>query len=143
MQWLAYGSLPHQLVHYTLLKHQAPSRPRELICSYNNNFSLRVSSGGITSGWCKVEVGIITGCNWLMMYMLIQSAELESRGPKMRSGLHQPPTCSYVDDLRVTSESVPGGWWILQGLETLKDRNKMSFKPDLTRISVVQERKSG
>lgn len=73
----AYSSLPHKLVQHPLLKHHLPSRSRYLISIYENNFSMRVSSDGITSGWQKVTVEIINGCTisfnpfHLAMYMLI------------------------------------------------------------------------
>ncbi|XP_071400827.1 uncharacterized protein [Centroberyx affinis] len=37
-------------------------RIRDLIADYYSNFRMRVSSGAVTSGWHKIEIGIITGC---------------------------------------------------------------------------------
>lgn len=84
--------------------------------------SKRISSGAITSTWHKVEIGIITGCTIsvtlfsLAMNMLTKSAEPECRVPRMKSGQRQPPIRVFVDDLTVTTESIPGFRWILQGL---------------------------
>lgn len=121
----AFGSIPHKLVQLTLMKHHVPSRCRDLIADYYSNFSMRVSSGEITSSWHKVEIGIITGCTIsvtlfsLAMNMLTKSAEPECRGPCSNSGQRQPPIRAFMDDFTVMAESVPGCRWIQKGLEKL------------------------
>ncbi len=85
----SYGSISHKLVQLTLTKHHVPTRVRDLIADYYNNFRMRTSSGAVTSGWHKIEIGIITGCTisvilfYLVMNMLTKSAKLESvEGPR-------------------------------------------------------------
>ncbi len=118
----AYGSISHKLVQLTLTKHHVPTRVRDLIADYYNNFRMRTSSGALTSGWHKIEIGIITGCTIsvilfsLAMNMLTKSAEPECREPKIKSAQCQPPIRAFMDDLTVTTESVPGCRWILKGL---------------------------
>lgn len=69
----AYGSIPQKVKH--------------LILDYYDRFSLRVSSGQMTSDRHHLEVGIITGCTIsvtlfaLAMNMLVKAAEPECRGP--------------------------------------------------------------
>ena len=141
----AYGSMPHQLVHETLERHHVPAAVRALILDYYGDFSLRVSAGSTTSEWHRLEVGIITGCTIsvilfaLAMNMLVKSAEPECRGPKSRSGIRQPPIRAFMDDLTVTTESVPGGRWILTGLEKLMGWARMSFKPTKSRSLVLKK----
>lgn len=143
----AFGSIPHKLVQLTLMKHHVPGRCSDLIADYYNNFSMRVSSGAVTSGWHKVEVGIITGCTIsvvlfaLAMNMLTKSAEPECRGPRMKSGQRQPPIRAFMDDLTVTTESVPGCRWILKGLEKLAEWARMRFKPAKSRSMVLRKGK--
>lgn len=121
----AYGSIPHKLVQTTMTKHHVPHHIADLILDYYNHFRMRVSAGGVTSDWHKLEVGIITGCTIsvilfaVAMNMIVKSAEPECRGPQSRGGVRQPPIRAFMDDLTVTTESVPGGRWILQGLEKL------------------------
>lgn len=83
----AYGSIPHKLVEVALEKHHVPQKVKDLILDYYSKFSLRVSSGQLTSDWHRMEVGIITGCTIsvtlyaLAMNMLAKEAETECRGP--------------------------------------------------------------
>ncbi|XP_061101211.1 uncharacterized protein LOC133130563 [Conger conger] len=141
----AFGSIPHKLVQFTLMKHHVPSRCRDLIADCYNNFRMRVSSGATSSSWHKVEVGIITGCTIsvtlfsLAMNMLIKSAEPECRGPRSKSGQRQPPIRAFMDDLTVTTESVPGCRWILKGLVKLVEWARMHFKPAKSRYMVLKK----
>ena len=98
----------------------------------------------MTSKWQKLEVGIITA--WtisvtlfaLAMNMMVKSAEPGCWGPWTQSGIHQPPIRAFRDDLTVTTESVPGCRWILQGLEKLIQWAWMSFKPTKSRALVMK-----
>ncbi|XP_063056078.1 uncharacterized protein LOC134450153 [Engraulis encrasicolus] len=143
----AFGSIPHKLVQLTLVKHHVPSKCRDLIADYYNNFSMRVSAGATPSSWHKVDIGIITGCTIsvtlfsLAMNMLTKSAEPECRGPRMNSGQRQPPIRAFMDDLTVTTESVPGCRWILKGLEKMMEWARMRFKPAKSRSMVLRRGK--
>nr|XP_061836351.1 uncharacterized protein LOC133619387 [Nerophis lumbriciformis] len=143
----AYGSIPHKLVELALHRHHVPSKIKDLILDYYNNFRLRVTSGSITSDWHRLEKGIITGCTisvvlfTLAMNMVVKSAEVECRGPLSRSGVRQPPIRAYMDDLTITTTSVPGSRWILQGLERLIGWARMSFKPAKSRSMVLKKGK--
>lgn len=83
----AYGSIPHKLVEVVLEKYHVPQKVKHLILDYYDRFSLRVSSGQMTSDRHHLEVGIITGCTIsvtlfaLAMNMLLKAAEPECRGP--------------------------------------------------------------
>jgi len=74
-------SIPHKLVEVSLEKHHIPQKVKDLILDYYSKFSLRVSTGQLTSDWHQLEVGIITGYTIsvtlfaLAMNMLRQSAE--------------------------------------------------------------------
>ena len=75
--------------------------------------------------------------------MLLKSAdsEPECRGPKSKSGIRQPPIRAFMDDLKVTTVSVPGCRWILQGLERLTTWARMRFKPEKSRSLVLKRGK--
>lgn len=62
------------------------------------------------------------------MNMLVKAAETERRGPPFRSGIWQPHIRAIIDDLMVTTTSVPGSRWILQGLVKLISWARMGFK---------------
>ncbi|XP_070689483.1 uncharacterized protein [Pempheris klunzingeri] len=144
----AYGSIPHKLVHTALTRHHVPGNVCNLIMDYYSDFSARVSSNQVTSGWHCLEKGIITGCTIsvslfsLAMNMIVKSAEVECRGPKSRSGTWQPPIRAFMDDLTVMTTSVPGCRWLLQGLlQRLISWAKMSFKPAKSRSLVLKKGK--
>ncbi len=143
----AYGSIHHKLVELALSRYHVPEKIRNLILDYYNNFSLRVSSRTSTSEWHRLEKGIITGCTIsvslfaLAMNMLVKSAEVECIGPLSRPGARQPPIRAFMDDLTVTTTSVPGRRWLLQGLERLITWARMSFKPAKSRSLVLKKGK--
>ncbi|XP_061896860.1 uncharacterized protein LOC133645950 [Entelurus aequoreus] len=143
----AYGSIPHKLVETTLDRHHVPKKIKDLILNYYGNFRLRVTSGSITSDWDRLEKGIITGCTIsvclfaLAMNMVVKAAETECRGPLSKSGTRQPPIRAFMDDLTVTTTSVPGARWILQGLGKLISWARMSFKPTKSRSMVLKKGK--
>lgn len=89
----AYGSIPHKLVELALHLHHVPSKIKDLIMDYCNNFRMQVTSGSGTSDWHRIEKGIIIGCTisvilfTLAMNMVIKSAEVECRGPLTKSGV--------------------------------------------------------
>nr|AAN12398.1 polyprotein [Tetraodon nigroviridis] len=140
----AYGSIPHKLVEMALARHHVPGPIKTLIMDYYDSFHLRVTSGSVTSEWHRLEKGIITGCTIsviifaLAMNMLAKSAEPECRGPITKSGIRQPPIRAFMDDLTVTTTSVPGCRWILQGLERLMTWARMRFKPGKSRSLVLK-----
>lgn len=145
----AYGSIPHKLVELALHRHHVPSKIKDLILDYYNNFRLRVTSGSVTSDWQRLGKGIITSCTisvilfTLAMNMVVKAAEVECRGPLSKSGVRQPPIRAYMDDLTITTTSVPGSRWILQGLEKLITWARMNFKPSKSRSMVLKEGEGG
>lgn len=92
--------------------------------------------------WHRLEKCIISGCSVslfsLALNMLVKSAKVECRGPLSRSGTRQPPIRAFMDDLTVTTTSVPGCRWILQWLMTWA---RMSFKPTTSRSLVLRKGK--
>ena len=143
----AYGSIPHKLVETTLDRHHVPKKIQDLILNYYGDFKFRATAGSVTSEWHRLEKGIITGCTIsvslfaLAMNMLVKAAEKQCRGPLSKSGIRQPPIRAFMDDLTVTTASVPGGRWILEGLENLISWARMTFKPAKSRALVIKKGK--
>lgn len=130
----AYGSIPHTVVELALHLHHIPSKIKDLILYYYNNFRMRVTFGSEASDWHRIGKGIITGCTIsvilfaLSINMVVKSADVECRGPLTKSGVRQPPIRACMHDLTVTTTSVPGCRWILQGLERLMTRASMGLE---------------
>lgn len=53
--------------------------------------------------------------------------------------MFEPPIRASMDDLTVTTESVPGGKWVLKGLKRLMGWARMSFKPTKSRSLVLKK----
>lgn len=65
---------------------------------------------------------------YLTMNMLVKSAEVECRGPLMRNEVRQPLIRAYMNDLTVTTSTIPGCRWVLQGLNKIMTLARMKFK---------------
>ncbi len=139
--------IPHKLVETSLDRHHVPRKIKDLILNHYGNFRLRVTSGSVTSDWHQLEKGIITGCTVsvslfaLAMNMIVKAAETECRGCLSKSSIQQPAIRAFMDDLTVTTTLVPGGRWILQGLEKLIFWARMNFKPAKSRAVVLKKGK--
>ena len=96
-----------------LKRYHIPSATRNL-CDYYAKFYIKMTAGAVSSGWNQLERSVITGCTISMILftltfnILIKSAEVEYRGPIMKTGVHQLPIRDYIDDLTVTTTSVTG-----------------------------------
>lgn len=143
----AYGSIPHKLVAGALERYHLTGKIRDLILYYYSDFNLRVTPGAVSLEWHRLEKGIITGCTTsvslfaLAMNMLAKSTEKECRGLLSKSGVHRPPIRAFMDDLMVTTTSVPSCRRLLKGLEKLIAWARMSFKPVKSRSLVLRKGK--
>ena len=110
----AYRLILHSLVEEALKHHHVLNKITKLIVDYYNNFQMRTVSGNTKLTWHTLEKGIITGCTILAnlfalaMNMLIKAAEVECRGPTIRSGLRHPAIRTSMDDMTITTTSVIG-----------------------------------
>ena len=100
----AYGSIPHALIHAALDHYHIPQHIKGMITSYFGGIQLRFKTAHFTTQWQSLEKGIVTGCTispilFVMgMNLLITAAEKEAQGPKMESGIRQPPIRGYMHD---------------------------------------------
>ncbi len=51
----AYALIPHMLVEVALEKHHVPQKVTNLILDYYSKFSLKVSTGQLTSDWHQLD----------------------------------------------------------------------------------------
>lgn len=105
--------MPHNMVEVALSRYYVPENLKSLILDYYNDIRLRVSCRMPTSQWHRLERGIITDCIVsvalfaIAMKMIVKSTEAECRGPLSKSGYRQPLIRAFIDDLTVTTTSVP------------------------------------
>ncbi|RXN24418.1 reverse transcriptase [Labeo rohita] len=143
----AYGSIPHALIHAALDHYLIPQHIKGMIISYFGGIQLRFKTGHFTTQWQNLEKGIVTGCTispilFIMgMNLIIAAAGKEARGPKMQSGIRQPPIRGYMDDLTVTTTTHMEARWVLTVLDRMATWARMRFKPKKSRYMVIRKGK--
>ncbi|RXN28661.1 reverse transcriptase [Labeo rohita] len=143
----AYGSIPHALIHAALDHYLIPQHIKGMIISYFGGIQLRFKTGHFTTQWQNLEKGIVTGCTispilFIMgMNLIIAAAGKEARGPKMQSGIRQPPIRGYMDDLTVTTTTHVEARWVLTVLDRMATWARMRFKPKKSRYMVIRKGK--
>lgn len=126
----AYGTVPHKVVELTLQKYYVPEKFQGLLKHYYN-FKMRFSTVDFTTVWQRVEVGIVTEIVQPVilfsaaMNLIVKTAENMSHGPTTISGVHQPPTRAFMDDITITTKFVPEGSWMLEDIGRLMTWSKM------------------
>ena len=103
--------------------------------NYYDNLKIRFSLNNFTTAWQKLEIGIITGCTLSMilfagaMNLILKSVQHNSRGQTMKSGIVQPPSRAFVDDMTLITKSAIEARWTLEELIEMIDWARMRFKP--------------
>ena len=106
---------------------------------------LRFTCGDFTTSWQNLEKGIVTGCTvspilFIMgMNMIMNAAERETRGPRMKSGIYQPANRGYMDDLTITTNSHIQAGWVLKALDEVVTWARMKFKPRQSRCMIIKK----
>ena len=143
----AYGSIPHKLVELTLKKYHIPQNVQHLLKQYFDGFYLRFTTRDFTTNWQRLEVGIVTGCTISVilfsgaMNLLMKSVEKYTRGPMSRTGISQPPTRGFMDDMTITCKTVVEARWTLEKLGEMITWARMKFKPAKSRSLVLKSGK--
>lgn len=81
------------MLQYDLTHYHLPQREKGLVFSYCCNLLLCFSTKEFTTGYIRVEKGIITGCTIsvilfvLDMNLILKAVEEETRGPKVAPGI--------------------------------------------------------
>ena len=122
--WLdiANGSIPHTVIKSALEAAHIPEKTQTLIASYYHDVKIRFTTKDFTTEWQKLEKGIITGCTLsvilfsLAMCWLVESVKKETKGPLTSSGQRQANSRLFMDDITITTETVPQTKCLLQKL---------------------------
>jgi hypothetical protein len=75
------------------------------------------------------------------MNLMVKTAENTSKGPSMATGVKQPPTRVFMNDMTITAKSSIEGRWMLEDLEhqVLFTWTRMTFKPAKCRSLVLKK----
>ena len=141
----AYGGIPHKLIDKALHHYHVPDEVRKIVKSYFNGMKIRFKSGDFTTNWQDLEKGIVTGCTVspilfvMAMNIIMETAERETRGPMMKSGIYQPANRGYMDDLTITTKSHIQARWVLNALDEVVTWARMKFKPKKSRCMIMRK----
>lgn len=109
-----YWSVPHKLIEPAMKLYHLPGNVQRIIGGIQIQFIV----DEFATFWQRVEKGIFTGCTIspilfvIGIGMLTGSAERETRGPRMNSGIYQPPTRGFKNDLTVTTSTHLQARWV-------------------------------
>ena len=67
------------------------------------------------------------------------ATERETRGPKMNSGVHQPPLLDFTGDLTVTTAIHVQPRWVLASLDDTITWARMKLKPKKSRCLILKK----
>jgi hypothetical protein len=130
----AYGSVPHKVVEFALEFFWVPEGVRELVKDYFNKFFFRFSTGSVTSGWQRLEIGIAMGCAIspmlfvMVMELLIKGGKAVGKGMEVAQGCNLPPLRAFMDDITVVEEKYEQAKKVVAILEEAVIWGRMKFK---------------
>ena len=141
----AYPSVPHQLIKEALGHYHVPQEVTDLTMEHLGSLQMRFTVGKVTTGWQRLEKGIMAGCTVSVilfvaaMNMLLKAGEKQCRGPKAVDGTRHPPCRAFMDDITVMTSSITGTRWILTALEKMANWARMVFKPAKSRSLSIEK----
>ena len=100
-------SVPHQLIESAMELYHLPEKVLGIVRRYFGGMKIRFTADDYTTSWQRVEKEIVSGCTispilFVMgMGMVTRAAERETKGPRIDSGIYQPPIRGFMDDLTV------------------------------------------
>ena len=141
----AYGSVPHKLIETALKHYHISEKVTTIVKEYLDGVHLRFRVGVYVTSWKRLEKGIVTGCTisvvlfMMAMNLLIEAGRRETRGPKTKKDIRQPP--GYMDDLTITTITHVRARWVLGAMEETAIWTRMKFEPSKSRCLVVKKGK--
>ena len=143
----AYGSVPHKLIETVLEHDHIPEKITTIVKEYLERIHLRFRMGGYVTSWQRLEKGIVKGCTIsvvlfvMAMNLLIEAGRRETRGPKTKEDIRQPPSRGYMDDLTITITTHVQAKCVQEAMEETATWARMKFEPSKSRCLVVKKGK--
>ena len=109
--------------------------------SHLTNIKMRFTVNNFTTGWQRLEKGIMAGCTVSVILVVVAMNML--RGSKAEDGSRQPACRACMDDVTVMTGSLAGIWCILIALETMVNWARMKIKPTKSRKLTITKGKLG
>ena len=144
----AYGSVPHKLIEYALVRYQVPEEWRNLLLGYYDGLWGRTSSGKTASEWFRYEKGIFAGCTvsvvlFLMAFnVILEYVEAESFERYSIDGKPVELLRGFMDDVSIVTTSIPQTKKVLQRTDRALKWARMRLKPAKSRSLVIIDGRS-
>ena len=125
-----YGSVPHKLIETVLEHDHIPEKITTIVKEYLERIHLRFRMGGYVTSWQRLEKGIVNSiCRPFRdgMNLLIEAGRRETRGPKTKEDIRQPPSRGYMDDLTITTTTHVQAKCVQEAMEETATWARMKF----------------
>jgi len=109
----AFGSVPHSLIWKVFDYFREPVVVVNLVRAHFQDIRLCPSTAGFTTGWQRLEIGIIAGCMispltfTMAMEIIIRASTWIVGGERRHDGMHLMPIRAYMDDKTLVTTTVP------------------------------------
>ena len=142
----AYGSVPHQLIFFSLKRYGVPDCWISLFLKYYGGLWSISGSDSAPSSWHHHQKGIFAGCTVSIILFLsainvvieyISVATLE----KAFDGMTSTPVKAFMDDMFLMSPSIPSTQILLDRCTAALQWARMSFRASKSRSIVISEGK--
>ncbi|MDG2555426.1 reverse transcriptase family protein, partial [Vibrio parahaemolyticus] len=135
----AFGSVPHSLIWSAFDYFRVPQVVVNLVKAYFQDIRLCLSTAGFTTGWQRLEIGIMAGCTisplafTMAMEVIIRASKWVVGGERRQNGLHFPPVRAYMDDMTLVTTTMPCTKRLLEKVNKNLKWASMKIKPSKSR----------
>ena len=131
----AFGSVPHSLLWKAFDHFRVHVVVVDLVRAYFQDIRLCLSTTGFTTGWQRLEIGIMAGCTisplafTITMEIIIRASKWLVGGERRQDGMRLTPIRTYMDDMTLVTRTVPCMKRILERLNKNIKLAGMKIKP--------------
>ena len=124
----AFGSVPHSLIWRAFDYFRVPVVVVNLVRAYFQAIRLCLSTAGFTTGWQRLEIGIMAGCTisplafTMAMEIIIRASKWVVGGDRRQGGMCLTPIRAHRDDMTLVTTTVP---CMKRIFERLKKKSKV------------------
>ena len=135
----AYGSVPQQMIHFSLPMYHVPAEISSMLGTYFDGFRMRLTTKDFTAIWSRLVVGIVMGCTVspaffvLSLQLLLKATESKSNFVQLGRGCQMPPVKAFMDDMTILSSKESTTRKLISFMDELMIWCRMKFKPQKSR----------
>ena len=144
----AYGSIPHNLIQFSLDHYQVPRHVNEIVFNYYDNLFTRVKTKDWTTKWIPNSIGLFQGCPlsvtlFLVVFNLcLDMVEREKKGYSMKNSRLTFSLLAYADDLTLIASNEKDCQCLLNALgKFLSWSRTMKAKPSKCKSLIINRKK--